>query len=270
MANGKHAHGSTAICESTTHTINVRGMDLAADLIGEVGFSRYFFFLVTGTMPDERQSSLLDAVLVAIAEHGLVPSNQAARMTLAAAPDSMQGAVAAGILGCGSVVFGSTEICGRFMIGVAERAEREGLAICEALRLGVTELRAARKTVPGFGHPQHSEGDPRALKLLALARKQGVAGRFVDMIEEMAVLVPEIYGRKLPINVSGAIPAVMLDAGFPVGALKGIPILARTASLIAHLHEEASNPIGFVLSGHAVGGVTYDGPEIGHISEARE
>lgn len=263
MAGGKHDQGFTAICESTTHTINVRGKDLAQDLIGEIGFSRYFFFLVTGTMPDENQASLLDVVLVAIAEHGLVPSNQAARMTLAAAPDSIQGAVAAGLLGCGSVVFGSTEICGRFMAGVIERSEAEGIEVGEALRKGLSELRAARKPVPGFGHPQHTEGDPRALKLLDLARRRGVAGQYVAVLEQMAVLVPEIYGRTLPINVSGAIPAVMLDAGFPLGALKGIPILARTASLIAHLHEEASRPIGFVLSGHAAAGVTYDGPEVG-------
>lgn len=263
MAMGKKGPAATAICESTTHAINVRGKDLANELIGEIGFSRYFFFLVTGTLPNENQAALLDAVLVAIAEHGLVPSNQAARMTLAAAPDSMQGAVAAGILGCGSVVFGSTEICGRFMLDVSAHAEKEGLSVSQALRAALSELRAQRKTVPGLGHPQHRDGDPRALRLLELARSRGVAGRYVAMLEEMAALTPEIFGRNLPINVSGAIPAVMLDVGFPVGALKGIPILARTASLIAHLHEEASRPIGFTLSGHAATGVTYDGAAMG-------
>jgi citrate synthase len=124
-------------------------------------------------------------------------------------------------------------------------------------------LRAAKKPVPGYGHPQHTEGDPRAIRLLALARKRGVAADNVAILEAVEKLIPDIYGRKLPINVSGAIPAVILDSGFPLGALKGIPILARTASLIAHLHEEASRSIGFILAGNAAAAITYDGLPLG-------
>lgn len=262
MKVGKQDNAFTAICTSDTHTINVRGKELASELIGEIGFSAYFFFLVTGQVPDARQQRLLDAVLVAIAEHGLVPSNQAARMTLAAAPDAMQGAVAAGILGCGSVVLGSTETCGRFLVEIAGRADETGRTMSETAADALQELRGARKSVPGYGHPQHKEGDPRAIKLIALAREEGVAGRHVEIVEEIGRLVPDIYGRKLPMNVSGAIPAVMLDAGFPVSALKGIPILARTASLIAHLHEEASRSIGFILAGSAAEAIAYDGPPL--------
>lgn len=259
MKAGKQDNAFTAICTSDSHSINVRGKELADELIGNIGFSGYFFFLLTGQMSTPSQQRLLDAVLVAIAEHGLVPSNQAARMTLAAAPDAMQGAVAAGILGCGSVVLGSTETCGRFLVEVTQHAQSAGVDIETAAREKLAGLRAARAAVPGYGHPQHKDGDPRALKLIALAREEGVAGHYVELVGKVGELLPEIYGRKLPLNVSGAIPAVMLDAGFPVGALKGIPILARTASLIAHLHEEASRPIGFILSGHAAEAISYDG-----------
>lgn len=259
MRMGKHDDAFTAISTSDTHTINVRGKELASELIGEIGFSGYFYFLLTGEKPSFAQQRLLDAVLVAIAEHGLVPSNQVARMTLAAAPDAMQGAVAAGILGCGSVVLGSTETCGRFLNEIFVLATDNKLSTDAAALEKLMQLRAARATVPGYGHPQHREGDPRAHKLIALAREVGIAGRYVDLVLRIGDLLPEVYNRSLPLNVSGAIPAVMLDAGFPLGALKGIPILARTASLIAHLHEEASRPIGFVLSGHAAEAIAYDG-----------
>lgn len=104
MKIGKSTVPRTAICTSDEHTIVVRGQDLCRDLIGRVSFSDYFFLLLTGRRPDAACSAVLDATLVAIAEHGLVPSVQASRMTFAAAPDALQGAVAAGILGCGSVI----------------------------------------------------------------------------------------------------------------------------------------------------------------------
>ena len=123
---------------------------------------------------------------------------------------------------------------------------------------------------PGFGHPLHSAGDPRATRLLALADEKGAAGEHVAMLRAIVAAVPSVYGRALPMNVSGAIPAVMLDVGFPVEALKGIPILARTAGLLAHLLEEERRPIGFTMSHHAEEAIGYDGvyptdsPEVGH------
>lgn len=268
MKVGRQDNAFSAICTSDTHTINVRGKELASELIGEIGFSAYFYFLLTGEIPSASQQRLLDAVLVAIAEHGLVASNQVARMTLAAAPDAMQGAVAAGILGCGSVVLGSTETCGRFLVEITEHAQASGLDLSAAALEKLGALRAVKAAVPGYGHPQHKEGDPRALKLIALAREEGVAGHHVDLVLKLGELLPQVYGRALPLNVSGAIPAVMLDAGFPVGALKGIPILARTASLIAHLHEEASRSIGFILAGNAAEAIAYDGkPLSGHATQ---
>src|SRR5262249_5589162 len=113
MKIGKATVPRTAICTSDEHTIVIRGRDLSKDLIGKVSFVDHFFLLLVGRLPSAGEAAVLNATLVAIAEHGLVPSVQAARMTFAAAPDAMQGAVAAGILGCGSVVLGSSETAGR-------------------------------------------------------------------------------------------------------------------------------------------------------------
>jgi citrate synthase len=257
MRIGKQDQPFTAICTSTADTITVRGLDLCSEIIGEFGFTEYFYFLVTGKRPDDTQRKLTDAVLASIAEHGLVPTVQAARMTLTAAPDAFQGAVAAGILGCGSVVAGSSEVAGRFLVSLLDEVG-DGDAD-EIVKARLEEMRAARKPVPGYGHPQHSEGDPRAHRLIELAEKHDASGRHIEMLQRVERIIPEFWGRRLPINVSGAIPAVMLDIGFPVGALKGLPILARTASLIAHLHEEFERPIGFIMSHHADLAIEYDG-----------
>jgi len=257
MRIGKQDAPFSAICTSDAESITVRGHDLCRDLIGRIDFTSYFWLLVTGTQPSERQRVMADAVLVAIAEHGLVPSVIAARMTYAAAPEAFQGAVAAGLLGCGTVVLGSAEVCGRFLAQcVAD--DQAGSAADAALR-GVQALRAERKAIPGFGHPQHSGGDPRALRLIEIAREQGMAGKHIEMLYAIRDILPEAIGRPLPINVNGAIPAVMLDAGFPLAALKGISLLARTAGLVGHLQEESERPIGFILSGEAAKAISYDG-----------
>jgi citrate synthase len=261
MRIGKQDQPFTAISTSTAETITVRGRDLCRDVVGKMDFTRYFWLLVTGDEPSETQLFFANAVLTAIAEHGLVPSVVSARMTYAAAPEAFQGAVAAGLLGCGSVVLGSAEACGRFLADLVESARTESVTAEEAARRAVAALRAAKKAVPGFGHPLHSGGDPRAHLLLGLADEKGAAGEHVAMLRAVEQALPEALGRPLPINVNGAIPAVMLDVGFPLAALKGVSLLARTAGLIGHLQEESVRPIGFILSAGAAEAIAYDGPE---------
>ncbi|QZH76072.1 MAG: citryl-CoA lyase [Erythrobacter sp.] len=250
MRIGKQDNAVSSICQSDATSITVRGLDLCSEVIGKLDFTSYFWLLVTGVQPSEKQRVLADAVLCAIAEHGLVPSVVATRMTYAAAPEAFHGAVAAGLLGCGSVVLGSAEVAGRFYAQCVAKV-REGISAGEAAKAGIAALRAEKKAIPGFGHPQHSGGDPRAHRLLAIAAEQGMEGEHIAMLRTIAAVLPEAIGRSLPINVNGAIPAVMLDAGFPLAALKGISLLARTASLIAHLQEESEGPIGFIMSGAA-------------------
>ncbi|RYZ62291.1 MAG: citryl-CoA lyase [Proteobacteria bacterium] len=258
MKIGRQNEPHTAICASNPDTIVVRGHDLCQDLLGKIGFTEYFWLLLTGERANPAQVRMLDATLVAIAEHGLVPSVQASRMTLAAAPEALQGAVAAGILGCGSVILGSAEAAGRLLGEILKRAE--GGPVDDAAKAVVAEYRAVKKPIPGYGHPQHKGEDPRATRLVAVARVLGVAGRHVEAALRLDALLPDLVSRPLRLNVSGAIPAVLLDAGFPAGALKGVPILARTASLVAHLLEEQTRSIGFILSHGASKAITYDGP----------
>jgi citrate synthase len=259
MRIGKQDNAFTAIATSDADSITVRGQDLCRDLIGKIDFTDYFWLLVTGARPTDTQRAMTNACLVAIAEHGLVPSVQAARMTLAAGPDAWQGAMAAGLLGMGSVVAGSSEAAGRYIVEVL--AKSRDLDLETAARRSLEDLKASRSKVPGLGHPQHSAGDPRADVLLTLADDLGVSGDHVRTLRVLSELAPPIIGRPLPINVSGAIPAVMLDAGWPVEALKGVPLLARAAGLVAHLYEESSRSIGFILSHHADLAIAYDGAE---------
>lgn len=256
MKVGRPRDRTSSISTATATSITVRERDLT-ELIGTMPFTDYFVLLLMGKPPTPEQGFFLNACLVAIAEHGLVPNVQAARMTLAADPGALQSAVAAGILGCGSVVLGTSELAGRMLDGAIERMRETSSDEATVAREIASEYRARKAALPGFGHPLHKPDDPRALRLLALADERGTAGPHVKMARAFAAVVNDVWGKQLTMNVSTAIPAVMLDVGFPLEALKGIPILARTASLLAHLREDGTQPLGFYLADHAAEAVTY-------------
>lgn len=256
---GKSTVPRTSISTSDEHSITIRGEDLCRDLIGKISFTEYFSFLVTGQRPTRGDAAVLDACLVAIADHGMVPSVQAARMTFAAAPDALQGAVAAGILGCGSVILGASETAGRLFAEVDAAAKGGDLkASAETVVRGYREQ---KKPIPGYGHSLHKERDPRVDRLFQVARDAGTSMRFVEIAEAVEAVIPGVVGKELKLNVSAAIPAVLLGTNFPLRALRGVPILARCAGVIAHLAEEAVNPSGFALSYQATRELVYEGPE---------
>jgi citrate synthase len=230
--------------------VDVRGRDLAGDLMGRLSFTEYFHLLVTGREPTEEQHFFLDLLLVAIAEHGLMPTNVAARMTLAADPDSLHGAVAAGILGCGPVVLGTAEACARLL----EETRASGRDPLEVAR----ELHAAGGRLPGFGHPVHRPVDPRAERILGLADARGVSAAHVELARRLRESAAEVWGKPLTMNVSMPIAAVLLDLGFPSASVKAVPILARTAGLLAHLAEEREQPLGLLLARAAEEAVEYE------------
>jgi citrate synthase len=259
---------ASAISAANAETIVVRGHDLCKELIGRISFTEHVWLLIAGALPSKVQRRILDAALVAIAEHGLVPSVQVSRTTLAAAPESLQGAVAAGILGCGSVILGAAEDAGRFLTAILERAQ--GADLESGASAVIEEHRAARRAIPGYGHPLHKSHDPRVAALLEIARAAASVGRHIQAAQLVERLVPRLIGKPLAMNVSSAIAAVLLDAGFPLLALKGVPLLARTASLIAHLLEEQQRPIGFALSNAAAAAIEYDGPAPPGFTPSRE
>ena len=257
MQIGKAGASATHICQAYPDRVEVRGRDLCGDLMGRVGFTEYFFLLLTGNEPTEEQRFFLDLLLVAIAEHGMMPTNVAARMTLAADPESLQGAVAAGILGCGPVILGTSGACARLL----EDAQAEVAAGGDPAAVAGAAARAihaAGGKAPGFGHPVHRPLDPRAERILELADERGVSGPHVLLARELRDAVASVWGRPLTMNVSMPIAAVLLDLGFPSAAAKAVPLLARTAGLLAHLAEERQSPLGFLMAGAAEEAIAYE------------
>jgi citrate synthase len=260
MQIGKAGTPVSHIAQAYPDRVEVRGRDLTCDLMGRLGFTDYFHLLLTGREPTEEQRFFLDLLLVAIAEHGMMPTNVAARMTLAAAPEALQGAVAAGILGCGSVVLGTAEACAQVLAEAQARvaAAEEPPAVARDV---ARRIRDAGGRAPGFGHPVHRPLDPRAERILELADAHDASGPHVALARELRAAVAEAWGRPLVMNVSLPIAAVMLDLGFAPAVVKAVPLLARTASLLAHLAEEQQNPLGFLLASHAEEAIAYEPPD---------
>lgn len=192
----------------------------------------------------------------------MMPTNVAARMTLAADPDSLQGAVAAGILGAGSVVLGTSESCARLLEEAQEKVAsgREPAAVAGDVARAV---QAGGGKLPGFGHPVHRPLDPRAERILELADARGVSGPHVLLARCLRDAAAEVWEKPLTMNVAMPIAAVMLDLDFPSAAVKAVPILARTAGLLAHLAEERERPLGFLLAAGAEEAIRYEQPEDG-------
>jgi citrate synthase len=252
----------TGIARAYPDRVEVRGRDLAGDLMGRLSFSEYFHLLLTGREPSEDERFFLDTLLVAIAEHGLMPTNVAARMTLAADPESLQGAVAAGILGAGPVVLGTAEECAR-LLKEAQAEVRSGREPAAVARDVVHAIHTTAGKVPGFGHPVHRPLDPRAERILELADARDVSGPHVALARCLRDAVAEEWGKPLTMNVALPIAAVLLDLAFPRDAVKAVPILARTASLLAHLVEERERPIGLLLAAKAEEAAEYEAPSEG-------
>jgi citrate synthase len=259
MQHGKPGTPVSHISQAYPDRVEVRGRDLAGDLMGRLTFTEYFHFLLTGREPTEDQRFFLDVLLVAIAEHGLMPTNIAARMTLAADPGSLQGAVAAGILGCGPVILGTSESCAQMLEAAQEKVDSGGEPVVVA-RDVARAIHASGGKVPGFGHPVHRPLDPRAERILELADARRVSGPHVLLARSLRASVAEAWGKPLTMNVSMPIAAVMLDLGFPSAAMRAVPILARTAGLLAHLSEEQQAPLGLLLAARAEEGIEYVPP----------
>lgn len=258
MQIGKRGAATTAISTASADHVVVRGRDLASDLMGSVSFTEFFFLLATGRAPSAEQRFFIDLSLVAIAEHGLVPTVQAARMTYAADPNALQGAVAAGVLGCGTVILGTADLCRKLLDEILQRVDA-GAPLEQACADVAREWRAAKKSIPGYGHPLHKPLDPRAERMMELARQRGVAGRAVECAGVLTRAIAAAWGKPLPMNVSMSIAATLHDLDVPASLIRGIPILARTAGLIAHLAEESETPIGFTLAAEAEAAISYSG-----------
>ena len=235
----------TSLGTSTEDEIRLLGQNLTEDLMGNVGFGELAFWLVTLRRPTPQETRVFEAVLVALADHGFTPTAIAARLTYLSAPESLQGALAAGLLGGGSRFLGVTEDCGRFLAAVLAGGVPEDDAGFDALALAaVTQARAEKKFVPGLGHPVHKKQDPRTPVLIRIAEEEGLRGPHLRLFEAIGRVHPQVLNKTLPLNGAGVCGAALADLGLPVDLLRGFALLARAAGLLGHLAEERRNPIG--------------------------
>jgi citrate synthase len=238
----------TSLGTSSADEIRLLGQNLTEDLMGKVGFGELAFWLVAMRRPTPSETRVFEAVLVALADHGFTPTAIAARLTYLSAPDSLQGAIAAGLLGGGSRFLGVTEDCGGYLHAVLEERGADlptDDAGWDALALPLVQrTRAAGKYVPGLGHPVHKVQDPRTPRLLAICEEEGLRGPHLRLYEAIGRVHPQVLGRTLPLNGAGVCGAALADLGLPVELLRGFALLARAAGLLGQIAEERRRPIG--------------------------
>ena len=244
MSNPKRLR--TDIAWSTPDAIGVHGYDLCNDLMGEVNFGDMAFLSVSGRLPNANESRLFNAILVTLVEHGIVPSTLAARMTYAGAPEAMQAAVAAGLLGLGSVFVGSTEGVAK-MLAAALPPGSNDASLPELAQSIVQSHREQKRFLPGLGHPIHKPLDPRTLRLFAIAEQTGFNGRFVALMQQVSDAAAVAHGKPLPINATGAIGALCCELGFTWKVASGLGVMARAVGLVGHVLEEAREPMALEL-----------------------
>jgi citrate synthase len=218
--------------------ILVRGHDLCEKLLGNVTFADMAGLTLIGRLPSSNERRMLDALMVVLVEHGMVSSVVAARLTYATAPESIQAAVAASLLGAGTVHLGSSDVCAQILAeGLASQPDAKAAA--EAI---VKRFAAAHERIPGIGHRTHPGGDPRAVRLFAIARETEVYGKYCELLELVVDATERNMSRRLPVNVTGAIAAISLDLGLPWQIAKAFALIGRTLGTMAHIREEIEMP----------------------------
>jgi citrate synthase len=249
------AEETTGICVYDKKSIYVRGENLCSELIGKVSLAEYIFLLSLGVRPTEAQRVIVEAAIVALAEHGLTPSVIAARLTYMGAPESLQGAVASGILGVGDQFVGTVELVAPLLVEMT--GHPQGLEA--GAREIVARFREQKALLPGFGQPHHKPDDPRSPALFEVAERVGVRGGYVEALKILGRHVDASMGRHMTINAPGAISALFLQIGIPLQLMRGFVIISRCIGLVAHLHEEHLQPAGRALWKAAADAVAYQG-----------
>lgn len=230
----------TAISTSDASSVTVRDEDLTTELVGRQDFGSFFYLLVTGDEPTNAESRLTNAMLVTIAEHGMTPSVITARLTYAAAPESVQGPISSGLLGAGNTLLGSMQQVAEIVQEGARRVEQG-----ESREVVAADIVAENDTLPGFGHPSHEPTDPRTDRLFALLEEEGLVGQHHAMIRAIQGAAEEEYDRRLLVNATGAIGTVVSELGLDPIVARGIALIARAGGLTAHLVEEKHESIAW-------------------------
>jgi citrate synthase len=254
----------TGLGTSDRDSITLLGHDLASEILGKVGFGELAYYIITKRRPTSGQLVMFEAVLAALADHGFTPTAIAARLTYASAPDSLQGALAAGLLGGGSRFLGVTEDCAKFLSAELSKLTALPTEESEWDKVALECVRARKESgsfVPGLGHPVHKDGDPRTPVLMQLARENGTFGPHLALFEAIGRSHSQVLGKQLPLNGAGVCGAVLADVGIPMGVMRGVALLARCAGLIGHLVEEQTDPIGIDVYMNVDRNIDYHPPQ---------
>jgi citrate synthase len=236
----EHPRLRTALGRAERDRVLVRGRDLTGELLGSATYADMVVLLLLGRMPSDGERRMVDALLVALIEHGLVKPVVAARFVYSNAPESLQAAVAAALLGAGSRHLGSSEWCAHML---QDAVAASGGDLDAAAERVVREHEDAGQRIPGIGHRTHAGGDPRADRLFAIARETELHGEHCALLERVAELASRESGRRLPVNVTGAIAAIASDIGFRWQIARGFALMSRTLGALAHIQEEMDSPL---------------------------
>ncbi len=232
---------TTELAWSSADRIVVRGHDLP-ELIGRVSLGDMAFLELMGRLPTAPESVVFNAIAITLVEHGLTPSAIAARLTHLGAPESLQGAVAAGLLGLGDRFGGPVEDSARMLQEALAGAE-PGTPLPVVAATVVAERRKQGGPVPGLGHPVHKDVDPRVPRLFEVAAANGFSGPHVELIQLISLEAGRVTGRALPVNATGAIGAIAGELGLSWRTCRGLAVMARAIGLVAHIQEEMTEPI---------------------------
>jgi len=231
------------IAWSAPDKVVIHGYNLCEDLVGKIDFGQMAFLQIFARMPkDANELRMFNAVMVILVEHGITPSSLATRLTYCGAPESVQAAVAAGLLGLGSVFVGSLDQAAKMLqTAIPDPADPGDL---QAKAQAIVEDYLSRKAIiPGIGHPFHKPIDPRTVALFNVARETGYYGPYADLITLIGEQAQRRTGKVLPVNVTAAMAAVVSQMGLNYRVCRGLAVAARAVGLVGHIIEETRMPM---------------------------
>ena len=235
----------TEIGYTTPDVITVRGKNLSAEIFGKFDFIDMIYWLNFSRMPEPREKAMANLILVAAADHGLTPSALSSRLTFLGAPESVQGAVASGLLGAGSRFLGTVQnVADMLKKGATELSPNaDDDAVMECAHTLVREYRATRTPISGLGHNIHVHGDPRVPVLRQISEEHGYLGKHWRLALAIPQVLEQERGKRIPLNGAGALGAIVADMGLDGIFGRGLMLVGRAAGLVAHIREEADTPI---------------------------
>lgn len=236
----------STMARTTADSIRVKGHDLCQDILGKLSLGDMAWLEIFGSQPSEAQSAVFNALLVVLVEHGMTPMAITARLTYLGAPESMQSAIAAGLLGMGSRFAGTSEDTAKMLQEALKQSG--GGADLKALAAEFVRVRLKNSaSFPGLGHPIHKPTDPRTVRLFEIAAQHGVEGIHSQLLKEIEAAVNQATGKRLPINAPGAVGAIALDLGLDARLCRGLAVIGRSVGLLGHLAEEMRTPIAYEI-----------------------